>query len=182
MLEALLEEDAGITGAFLASPVRLSRESVYPVENYGSAMAPLLYHAFPVGGRGRAGGHAERLGGGTGAGGAAGRDRDAEILRQISAVPPAWTSAGSLYLSGRSVFSGDSVPASGALRAGRLSEQRRIWQPCLYAQPVLWGHRKGAQRHPDGAPGSRSRREFPHRDGAGGLSEPVPRPCPLCTA
>ena len=40
VLEALLEEDAGLTGAFLASPVRLSRESVYPVENYGSAMAP----------------------------------------------------------------------------------------------------------------------------------------------
>ena len=40
VLEALLEEDAGLTGALLASPVRLSRESVYPVENYGSAMAP----------------------------------------------------------------------------------------------------------------------------------------------
>ena len=39
-LEALLEEDESLTGAFLASPVRLSRESVYPVENYGSAMAP----------------------------------------------------------------------------------------------------------------------------------------------
>lgn len=40
LLTSLLSEDPEAIGAFLASPVKLNETQIYPIENYGSAMAP----------------------------------------------------------------------------------------------------------------------------------------------
>ena len=40
MLENILAEDPQTIGAFLAAPVSLNETKIYPIENYGTAMAP----------------------------------------------------------------------------------------------------------------------------------------------
>ena len=40
LLTSLLSEDPEAIGSFLASPVKLNETHIYPIENYGSAMAP----------------------------------------------------------------------------------------------------------------------------------------------
>ena len=40
LLTSLLSEDPEAIGSFLASPVKLNETQIYPIENYGSAMAP----------------------------------------------------------------------------------------------------------------------------------------------
>lgn len=40
MLEKILAEDPQTIGAFLAAPVSLNETKIYPIENYGTAMAP----------------------------------------------------------------------------------------------------------------------------------------------
>lgn len=44
MLEKILAEDPQTIGAFLAAPVSLNETKIYPIENYGTAMAPFIPH------------------------------------------------------------------------------------------------------------------------------------------
>ena len=39
-IDALLDEDLDVVGSFISTPVEITKEQVYEVENYGSAMAP----------------------------------------------------------------------------------------------------------------------------------------------
>ena len=39
-IDALLDEDLDVVGSFISTPVEITKERVYEVENYGSAMAP----------------------------------------------------------------------------------------------------------------------------------------------
>lgn len=47
MLEKILAEDPQTIGAFLAAPVSLNETKIYPIENYGTAMAPFIPHWQP---------------------------------------------------------------------------------------------------------------------------------------
>ncbi|MGN8799071.1 YhgE/Pip family protein [Candidatus Merdisoma sp. HCP28S3_D10] len=40
IIDALLDEDLDVVGSFISTPVEITKEQVYEVENYGSSMAP----------------------------------------------------------------------------------------------------------------------------------------------
>lgn len=110
-LAEYLKADPEKIGAFMAAPVALDTQLVYPVKNYGSGVAPLLHEPGPVGGRLHPHGHGEAA---RRSGGAAEVHRRAGLLRTLAVLRGVRAGHGARLLRGR-FGPRDSVRKSGGL-------------------------------------------------------------------
>lgn len=162
-IKTMIGNDPEGLAVSLSGPVALDRKPVYPIRNYGSAMAPfytilslwvgsivlaammkvsvddeLINELIPV--------------------------RLHEIYRPLPVLWRSGPAAGNARVCGRHPVLWHPVRRPAAVCAGGLGRESRVLQYRLHAYGFVWRYRQGARRCAAGHAGRRFGRHVPHRD------------------